>query len=48
MAMQTVANKQKLRMACSELIIPKAKAIQVVREVIVMAGPACDNASWIL
>ena len=44
---QTVANKQKDRKASSELSIPKAKAMLVVADVVVIAGPAWDRASWI-
>lgn len=45
--MHTQANRQKLRNACNELSIPEPKASAVVRDVIVIAGPACDSASWI-
>ena len=45
---QTVANRQNERRAWSELSIPKAKAKQVVAEVVAMAGPAWERASWIL
>ena len=44
---QTVANKQKDRKASSELSIPKAKAMLVVADVVVIAGPAWERASWI-
>ena len=46
-AVVTVAKRQKLRRACNELSMPERKAKQVVRVVIVIAGPACDKASWI-
>jgi len=44
-ATHTVAKRQKLRSASREEIVPKAKAEAVVRDVIVIAGPACDSAS---
>ena len=40
----TVANRQKLLRASSELNIPKAKAEHVAKDVIVMAGPAYERA----
>lgn len=43
--MQTVANRQKLRRNSNEEIIPRERADAVVSDVIVMAGPADDNAS---
>ena len=42
---QTDENRQKLRRASIEDIVPSAKAEAVVRDVIVMAGPACESAS---
>ena len=40
----TVAKRQKLRRASSELNIPKAKAAIVAKEVMVMDGPAYERA----
>ena len=40
MRMHTAAKTQKLRKAVRELMPPKAKARQLVREVIVIEGPA--------
>ena len=43
--LQTIANKHKLLKACNELNMPKPKAKAVVKDVMVMAGPACESAS---
>ena len=48
MRLHTVANKQKLRSASSELNIPNAKAELVANEVMVMSGPAFDKAACTL
>ena len=45
--MLTAAKMQKELRAWREVVPPKAKARQFVREVTVMAGPACPRASWI-
>ena len=46
--MQTVAKRQKLLRASSDDIMPRAKAEAVVRDVMVIAGPACESASCTL
>ena len=46
MRIETVAKRQKLRIASIDEIIPSANAAAVVNDVIVMAGPAFDKPSW--
>ena len=46
--LDTVAKRQKLRRASSELNIPNAKAKLVAKDVIVISGPAVDSAACIL
>jgi len=46
--LHTVAKRQKLRKASSELNMPKAKAKLVAKEVTVMSGPAFDSAACTL
>ena len=48
MIIQTVAKRQNERRAQRELNMPKAKARLVVADVMVMAGPAIERASWTL
>jgi len=48
MIMLTLANPQKELRAIRLLAAPKANARELVRDVIVMAGPACLKASVIL
>ena len=43
---ETLAKRQKLRIASMDEIVPRAKAAAVVSDVMVIAGPALDKASW--
>jgi len=45
MKIDTVANRQKLLNAYSELSMPPENARQVERVVTVIEGPACESAS---